>query len=379
MRGVSEHPLPTLITMILLNPGPVNLSDRVRQALLNPDLCHREVEFSQLQTRIRQQLLQVYNLPQEDWATVLLTGSGTAAIEAMVTSLVPRDGKLLVIENGVYGERISKIAQIHGIEYITFNHSWGEEINLQQLVKLLAQNPDISHLAVVHHETTTGRLNNLAQLATICRERQIQLLVDGVSSFGAEELDFEAWDITACAATANKCLHGIPGTSFVIVRREALSPKDTIPRTLYLDLDSYCQKQDLGGTPFTQSVQSFYALAEALAEFSEAGGWQARHQHYSQLTSLVRDGLLTMGIKPLLPVGSSSVVLNAYHLPEGMSYEEFHDRLKAQGYVIYAGQGNLASSIFRVSTMGAITHADMTRFLSAVKNAIDFNYEASSL
>ena len=356
--------------MILLNPGPVNLSDRVRKALLNPDLCHREVEFSQLQTRIRQQLLQVYNLPQEDWAAVLLTGSGTAAMEAMITSLVPRDGKLLVIENGVYGERISKIAQIHGIEYITLRHPWGDEIKLQELVKLLAQNPDISHLAVVHHETTTGRLNNLAQLVTICRERQIQLLVDGVSSFGAEELDFEAWGITACAATANKCLHGIPGTAFVIVRRDALPLTDTIPRTLYLDLGSYCQKQDLGGTPFTQSVQSFYALAEALAEFAEAGGWQARHKYYSQLANLVRDGLLAMGIKPLLPPESSSVVLNAYYLPEGISYEEFHDRLKARGYVIYAGQGNLTRSIFRVSTMGAITHADMERFLAVVKNAI---------
>ena len=353
--------------MILLNPGPVNLSDRVRQALLNPDLCHREVEFSQLQTRIRQQLLQVYNLPQEDWAAVLLTGSGTAAIEAMVTSLVPRDGKLLVIENGVYGERISKIAQIQGIECITFHHQWGKEINFQQLVKLLAQNSNISHLAVIHHETTTGRLNNLAQLATICREHQIQLLVDGVSSFGAEELNFDAWGITACAATANKCLHGIPGTSFVIVRREALFLKETIPRTLYLDLNIYCEKQDLGETPFTQSVQSFYALAEALAEFEEAGGWQARHKYYGELSSLVRNGLLTMGIKPLLPVGSLSVVLNAYHLPEGISYEEFHDRLKAQGYVIYGGQGNLASFIFRVSTMGAITYADMRRFL-AVSN-----------
>ena len=357
--------------MILLNPGPVNLSDRVRKALLNPDLCHREVEFSQLQTRIRQQLLQVYNLPPEDWAAVLLTGSGTAAMEAVVSSLIPRNGKLLVIENGIYGERIAKIAQIHGIEHLKLHHFWGEEIKLSELGKLLAQNPDISHLAVVHHETTTGRLNNLAELATICRERQIHLLVDGVSSFGAEELDFETWGITACAATANKCLHGIPGTAFAIVRRDALLPTDTNPRTLYLDLGTYCQKQDEGGTPFTQSVQSFYALAEALAELAEAGGWQARHQYYSELSNLVRDGLLTMEIKPLLPVGSSSVVLNAYHLPEGSSYEEFHNRLKAEGYVIYAGQGNLARSIFRVSTMGAITYADMTRFLAAVSNVLD--------
>ena len=356
--------------MILLNPGPVNLSDRVRKALLNQDLCHREVEFSQLQTRIRQQLLQIYNLSPEKSAAVLLTGSGTSAVEAMITSLVPYSGKLLVIENGVYGERMSKIADVHGIEYITMHQSWGEEINFQELRQLLAQNPDISHLAVVHHETTTGRLNNLAQLATICREQQIKLLVDGVSSFGAEELDFEAWDITACAATANKCLHAIPGTAFVVVRRDALATMENKPRTLYLDLASYCHKQDGGGTPFTQSVQSFYALAEALDEFSEVGGWQARHDYYRQLADFVRDGLLAMGIKPLLPEGSSSVVLNAYYLPEGITYEKFHDGLKAGGFVIYAGQGDFARSIFRVSTMGAITHNDMERFLIAVKNLI---------
>jgi 2-aminoethylphosphonate-pyruvate transaminase len=356
--------------MILLNPGPVNLSDRVRNALLRPDLCHREVEFSQLQSTIREKLLQIYDLSGDRWAAVLLTGSGTAAMEAMVTTLVPRNGKLLVIENGVYGERLSKIANIHGIEYTTLHHPWGAEIDIKRLVTLLDENDGITHLAVVHHETTTGRLNNLAQLGTICQERKIKLLVDAVSSFGAEELNFESWGITAAAATANKCLHGVPGTAFVIVRRDALAGADTIPRTLYLDLATYCQQQDKGGTPFTQSVQVFYALAEALQELEEAGGWRARHSYYSQLVNLVRNELLGMGIEPLLPATSSSVVLNAFYLPEGLSYDEFHDQLKAQGYVIYAGQGTLAKSIFRVSTMGAIARADMERFVAVVKQII---------
>jgi 2-aminoethylphosphonate-pyruvate transaminase len=356
--------------MILLNPGPVNLSDRTRNALLRADLCHREVEFSQLQTKIREKLLKVYDLESDRFAAVLLTGSGTAAMEAMIASLVPRDGKLLVIENGVYGERLSKIATIHGIDCLTLHYPWGAEINLQDLVKLLDENADITHLAVVHHETTTGRLNNLAELAPICQERNIQLLVDAVSSFGGEEINFANWRITACAATANKCLHGIPGTSFVIVRRDALPSTDTMPRTLYLDLGTYCREQDKGATPFTQSVQAFYALAEALDELEEAGGWRARHTYYRELASLVRYGLVAMGIKPLLTAESSSVVLNAYYLPEGFSYEEFHDELKAQGFVIYAGQGDLAKSIFRVSTMGAIAHADMERFLAVVKQMI---------
>ena len=357
--------------MILLNPGPVTLSDRVRKALLNPDLCHREVEFSQLQTRIREQLLHVYNLSPQEWTAILLTGSGTSAVEAMITSLVPDKGKLLIIENGVYGERISKIAKIHRIEHMIFHHDWGEEIRLSELEQILRENPDISHLAVIHHETTTGRLNDLGKLAPVCKKHQVKMLVDGVSSFGAEEIDFDTWDLTACAATANKCLHGIPGTAFTIVKRNALNSADYRPRTLYLDLATYNQKQDQGGTPFTQSVQSFYALAEALDEFEEAGGWQARYQHYQKLAKFVREELIALGIKPLISEQSSSIVLNAYYLPEGVSYENLHSTLKKDGFIIYAGQGDCARSIFRVSTMGAITPDDMTVFIESIKKIKD--------
>jgi 2-aminoethylphosphonate-pyruvate transaminase len=356
--------------MILLNPGPVNLSARVRQALLQEDLCHREIEFSQLQSQIRNQILQVYNLAASDWAAILLTGSGTAAVEAMLTSLIPRNGKLLVIENGVYGERISKIAQIHGIEFDILHHPWGEQIDFKLLKAFLDSHLEVTHLAVVHHETTTGRLNNLKELAQLCHDRNIKILVDAVSSFGSEEINFKAWGITACAATANKCLHGVPGAAFVVCKRAALPSDEIIPRTLYLDLGTYCRHQDEGATPFTQSPQIFYALAEALQELEDTGGWRARHAYYSLLASLVRDGLVEMGILPLLPQEHSSVVLNAYHLPDNYTYEAFHDLLKSQGYIIYAGQGDFAKSIFRVSTMGAIRVTDMERFLKVVKQMI---------
>jgi len=356
--------------MILLNPGPVVLSDRVRRALAGPDLCHREPEFAALQHAIRRGLLQVYDLDPARYAAVLLTGSGTAAMEAMAASLVPGGGTLAVIENGVYGERLSKIAAVHGIAHAAFRVGWGDAIDLGRLAAWLGEQRDVSHLAVVHHETTTGRRNPVAEIGGLCKERGIALLVDGVSSFGAEALDFDGWGIAACAATANKCLHGVPGTSFVIARRDALSRPGVPPRTLYLDLGSYCRAQDAGGTPFTQSVQTFYALAEALAEFFEEGGRQARHARYAALAAQVREGLVAMGVRPLLPDGASSVVLHAYHLPEGVSYAALHDQLKARGFVIYSGQGGLAASIFRISTMGAITSADMERFLAAFRELL---------
>lgn len=357
--------------MILLNPGPVNLSARVRQALLQKDLCHREIEFSQLQSRIRSQILQVYNLPEKDWAPILLTGSGTAAVEAMVASLIPRNGRLLIIENGVYGERISKIAQIYGIEFDILHHPWGEQIDFKLLKKFLDNHFKITHLAVVHHETTTGRLNNLEELAQVCHDRNIKILVDAVSSFGGEEINFQRWGITACAATANKCLHGVPGTAFVVCQRASLPGTEILPRTLYLDLGTYCRHQDKGATPFTQSPQIFYALTEALQELEDSGGWSVRHAKYAQLAAKVREGLMSMGISPLLPQEHSSVVLNAYHLPKNFTYEAFHDSLKSQGYIIYAGQGDFAKSIFRVSTMGDISITDMERFLQVVKQIIN--------
>lgn len=348
---------------LLLNPGPVSLSERVRKALAGPDLCHREPEFAELQNSIRERLLKVYGLDPKRYAAVLLTGSGTAAMEAMMASLVPEDGKLLVIENGVYGERLSKIAEIHGIPLVAIKFNWGEQIDTQRLKLMLDEHEGVSCLAVVHHETATGRLNDLALIARLCTDRGIRLLVDGVSSFGAEDLHFDEWNLAAVAATGNKCLHGVPGACFVIVRRDALPGEKDAKRTLYLDLSTYCREQDRGGTPYTQSVQCFYALAEALAEFEEQGGWRARHSRYAALAKQTREGLIKLGIKPLLSDGASSVVLNAYLLPKGVTYQKLHDHLRRHSFVIYSGQGQLAQSIFRISTMGEITAADIDTLL----------------
>ncbi len=355
--------------MILLNPGPVTLSTRVREALLQPDICHREPEFYALQDRIRADLLKVYELDPREWAAILLTGSGTAAVEAMITSLVPKDGHLLVIENGVYGERMTKIAATYGIPHDSLKHTWNDPPDLAALSKKLKQKQIVTHVALAHHETTTGRLNPLREVQATCAQYGVSVLVDGVSSFGAEAIDFDP-GIAVCAATANKCLHGVPGISFAIVRRSALADSKRPVRSVYLDLSGYCEAQDQGGTPFTQSVQVMYALAEALQEMQEQGGWQARHAHYAELMRMVRNGLAQIGIQPLLADGDSSVVLNAFKRPEHISYETLHDGLKEQGFVIYAGQGALAASIFRVAVMGAITPGDMARFVAAAKGLL---------
>ena len=347
--------------MLLLNPGPVTLTERVRQSLLQPDLCHRESEFFDLQDEARARLLAAYDLDPAAWRAVLLTGSGTAAVESMIAALVPEDGKLLVIENGVYGDRIAQIAQQYGIAHEVLEHGWMEAPDLARIEAALAADPAITHVAVVHHETTTGRLNALEPIAALCRRYGARMLVDGVSSFGAEAIDFAGGEIDAVAATANKCLHGVPGAAFVIVRETALAR--AVRRTYYLDLGRLATLQAQSNTPFTPSVHAYYALVEALREFEEAGGWRARHAHYAALADRVRDGLAARGMALVLPDGESSVVLRPYTLPPGVSYDTLHDELKTRGFVIYAGQGALSASLFRVSTMGAIEAADIDRLL----------------
>ena len=353
--------------MLLLNPGPVTLTERVRQSLLQTDLCHRESEFFDLQDEARQRLVGVYDLDPAQWTAVLMTGSGTAALESMIAGLVPAQGKLLIVQNGVYGERIAQISAQYGIAHTVVKHEWMEAPDLARIDAALEADPAITHVAVIHHETTTGRLNDIPAIDALCQKHGKRLLLDGVSSFGAEAIDFGG-NIDAVAATANKCLHGVPGAAFVVTRRTALA--NAASRTYYLDIARLAKLQDQRNTPFTPSVHAYYALVEALREHQEEGGWQGRHQRYAALAEEVRSGLAALGIDALWPATQSSVVLRAYKLPEGVSYEQLHDGLKARGFVIYAGQGGLSSQLFRVSTMGALTAADMHRLVAGFRELV---------
>jgi 2-aminoethylphosphonate-pyruvate transaminase len=347
--------------MLLLNPGPVTLTERVRNSLLQTDLCHREPEFFDLQDEARSRLLAAYALDPAVWTAVLMTGSGTAAVESMIAGMVPEGGRLLIVENGVYGERIAQIARQYRIDHEVVKYAWMEAPDTGAIIRKL---DGFTNVAIIHHETTTGRLNEIDRLSAACKERGIGLLLDGVSSFGAEHIDFDGGGITAVAATANKCLHGVPGAAFVIAKREAL--KHAASRTYYLGITRLAKLQDERNTPFTPSVHAYYALVEALREFEEEGGLQARHDRYAALAEQARAGLAALGIESALPADESSVVLRAYRLPAGMTYSVLHDTLKTEGFVIYAGQGGLSNELFRISTMGALTTCDIDRLLGSI-------------
>jgi 2-aminoethylphosphonate-pyruvate transaminase len=354
---------------VLLNPGPVNVSPRVAQALLRGDMCHREPEFSTLQRRVRELLCQVF-APHGDYTAVLLTGSGTAALEAAVASSLHPQRKMLVINNGVYGARIAQMASIHGFEVVELTFAWTTPPDLGQIDRTLRMDPAIEVVSLVHHETTTGLLNPIAAIGAMVREHGRVLLVDSISGLGGEQIDLATAGIGLCVGTANKCIQGLPGVSFVLVQNtEMQRMQEYPPRTLYFHLPMLYAHQQHESTPFTPAIQVMYALDEALQELLEEGVAQ-RVARYRTAAHLLRDGFESLGLKCLLPADLRSNTITALELPAGFTYEALHDALKARGYVIYAGQGDLATKVFRVANMGHLTHDVFRGFLTALREVL---------
>ncbi len=348
---------------ILLNPGPVTLTERVRRSLLKEDLCHREPEFAELVLDIKRRLLRVYPEAARDYEAVLMVGSGTCAVEAMIQSFVPKGGKVLVISNGIYGERMASMVQAIGKQLEFVRSEWPEPMNLAEVDRRLAADASISHVIAVHNETTTGRRNDLPALAAILKKHNRRMLLDSVSSFAGEEIRFEDWNLDALCSVANKCIHGAPGICFVMARRELLESGTSGASSVYLDLYRYYKEQKSGFSPFTQATHVCVAMQEALAELEDSGGWKTRHERYMRLSRTIRAELDAIGIKRFLPEDAYCAVISSFHLPQGVSYKELHDLLKKAGFVIYAGQAGLYHSIFRIANLGAISDADLARLL----------------
>lgn len=358
--------------MRLLNPGPVTLTPRVRAALQRADLCHREVEFAALQRDVRARVERVYPEAAADYAAILLTGSGTAAVEAMVGSCVPREGHALVVANGVYGDRIAQMLAAQGKRATLLAADWLAGIDLAGADRALATDASITHVLCVHHETTTGRLNDLAGLGALCVKHARPLLLDAVSSFGGEEIRFAEWNLEALAATANKCLHGVPGISFALVRKRTLASRASGATSVYLDLWRHWKEQPGGWSPFTQAVHVVYALQEALAELDDEGGWRARHANYARRSARVRGALRELGVTTFLAEGEGvySSILTSFHQPAGVAYEALHDGLKDRGFVIYAGQGPYSGKMFRIAVMGALSEGDLGELVDALRSLL---------
>ncbi len=352
--------------MKLLNPGPVSMTERVRRALASEDVCHREPEFKELVGRVRERLAGVY--AEKGFTPVLIGGSGTAAVETML-SLVSKDEKVLVVANGVYGERMAAMLKAQGKAHDVVASPWTSGIDLDAADAALAKG-GYKHVLTVHHETTTGRLNDVAGLGKLAVKHGVPMLLDAVSSFAGEELKLSEWNIEALAATANKCVHGAPGVSFVLANDAALT-RPTGATSVYLDLSRHAADQAKGSTPFTLPTHVTRAFDEALAELADEGGWKTRLATYRSRSTRVRGVCRELSANLLLDREDAyGSTLTSFRLPDGKTYEKLHGSLKRDGFVIYAGQGKFDGAIFRIAVMGDLSTADLDRLAAALRGAL---------
>lgn len=357
--------------LILLNPGPACTSKRVKDALLRGDLCHREPEFTELLFRIRAALPRCLNLGDSHEA-LLVTGSGTAAMEMAVISSVREGRGVLIVNNGVYGDRMIKIAKAHGIPFHEVRSDWTVPADPGAVQAALAEHADVDAVVCVHHETTTGLINPIKEIGEVVAAAGKLFVIDAISGTAIEDQDLAEVKADVICGTANKGLHGQPGMSFILCSEKSIERIQEVPeRSLYLNAASYLKGQRKGDVPFTPAVQVCYALDEAIQEFADQGGFAARTKLYRERAELMRGQFERLGLKVLVDERFRSNTVTMLHLPESVTYDRLHDELKRRGYVIYAGQGQLSADFFRICTMGEIPWHRLEQLEDALRESIE--------
>lgn len=347
---------------VLLNPGPATTTDSVKYAQVQSDICPREYEFGDLMEWCATELTKVVADPKE-YTTIMFGCSGTGADEAMVCSVVPENGKLLVIDNGSYGNRIAKIAGVHKLNYDVFTSSTYEPINLKDLEKVIAEGK-YTHLAGVYHETTTGLLNPIKEICKIAKKYGLVTIFDAVSAYAGIPMNMKDIGVDFISATSNKNIQGMAGIGFVVCNKKALEATKDIPiRNYYLNLwDQYQYFQKTHQTRFTPPVQTFYALRQAIIE-AQVETIEKRTKRYTDCWKILVETVKKLGLKMLVAEENQSHLITAILEPESpkYSFESLHDFAKAHEFTIYPGKlGNI--NTFRIANIGDIQPSEMKSF-----------------
>ncbi|MGG2297183.1 2-aminoethylphosphonate--pyruvate transaminase [Aeromonas veronii] len=365
---------PAAVDYLLLTPGPLSTTATVRAAMLQ-DSCTWDADYNQgVVEPIRRELVRLATGPeyQSDYSAVLLQGSGSYVVESVLGSAIGVDECLLIINNGAYGARMGDMARCLGLRHHELDCGETTRPEPAAIEAMLARHPEITHLAMVHCETTTGMLNPLEEVAELCQRRGIRLIVDAMSSFGGIPIDMGRLGIEFLISSANKCIQGVPGFGFVIARRAALAACAGRARSVSLDLHAQWQtmEQQGGKWRFTSPTHTVLAFAQALRELDEEGGIAARHQRYSENQRTLVAGMAALGFAPLLPEQWQSPIITAFYSPAHPDYRfaDFYQRLKAQGFVIYPGKVSQADC-FRIGNIGDVTPERVRELLAAMASA----------
>ena len=354
---------------LLLTPGPLTTSAAVKQAMLH-DYGARDGDFIDIVARLRADLLRLAN-GDGTHSCVPLQGSGTFAVEAMLANLLPPDGKLLSLVNGAYGERIAEICRYLGRETTPLRAAENEPPDPAAVDAALAADPAITHVSLVYCETTSGILNPLREIAAVVHEHGRALLLDAMSAFGALPLDLQATPCAAVAASANKCLQGVPGMGFVLAESQAL--RGCVGNAHSLSLDLHAQWQGLerdGQWRFTPPVQCLLALRQALRELEQEGGPAARLRRYQDNADVLLDGMTALGFTPYLAPRHQAPIIVTFLPPDSSKFvfADFHRALRQRGFSVYPGKLPRVNG-FRVGCIGDIGPEQMRAFVAAVKEA----------
>ena len=354
------------VAPILLTPGPLTTSARTRRAMM-VDWGSWDDGFNQLTAHVCQQLSAIINAADSHHC-VPLQGSGTFAVEAAIGTLVPRDGHVLVLINGAYGKRLANICEVLGRRFSTFETAEDQPTTASDVERLLRANPSITHVAVIHCETSTGMLNPLADISAVVAHQGKGLIIDAMSSFGALPIDAQKIPFDALIAASGKCLEGVPGMGFVFARKTSLANAAGHSHSLAMDLhDQQAYMAKTGQWRFTPPTHVVAALHEALVQYHEEGGLPGRFKRYANNCQTLLDGMARLGIRSFLPEAIQAPIIVTFHAPQDSRYQfkSFYERVKAKGFILYPGKLTEVET-FRVGCIGHVSQDDMQAAVNAI-------------
>ncbi|WP_054860798.1 2-aminoethylphosphonate--pyruvate transaminase [Gracilibacillus sp. JCM 18860] len=353
----------------LLTPGPLTTTNTIKEEMLF-DRCTWDDDYKKITQKIRAQLLDLAVGKKDDYTVVLMQGSGTFTVESVMTSTIKRNEKALIITNGAYGERIVQIAECGGINYRQYRVNYDQYPNDKDIRRILEEDQEITHLVMVHCETTTGILNPLEMVAKLSKEYDKTLIIDAMSSFGGMEIDVSSLEIDYLVSSANKCIQGVPGFGFVIAKLDKLLACKGNARSLSLDLYDQWKVMDKDGKwRYTSPTHVVAAFSKALDELVEEGGIPARFQRYQRNNQLLREKLTALGFQPYISEEKQSPpIITTFLFPdEAFNFQDFYYYVKEKGFVLYPGKLTNAKT-FRIGNIGEIYEEDIKQLTEIIEH-----------
>ena len=346
----------------LLTPGPLTTTETVKQEMMF-DHCTWDDDYKEITQKIRRDLLELAGVSEEEYTVVLMQGSGTFGVESVITSSVGREEKMLVCANGAYGERMAQIAKQAGKNLVVYNEDYDKVPDSKKVKAMLEEDPTITHVGMIHSETTSGILNDIGAVGKVVKAAGKTFIVDGMSSFGGVEIDVKGIGIDFIISSANKCIQGVPGFSYIICKKDALMKCEGKCNSVSLDLyDQWVTMNKDGKWRFTSPTHVVLAFAKAMEELKEEGGIPARAKRYRENNKRLIERMKEMGIRTYIDGEHQGPIITTFLYPESskFSFEEMYQYIKERGYAIYPGKVTDADT-FRLGNIGEIYLEDIEK------------------